>query len=344
MFAVGDKVIYHGRGQLQKWGVFVVEEIVNGRLRLENRKYLYGVDSFIKQENDNLKLDLLDDLKRKVANDPGTCSYALEFTDGVRRFQVRDICHARLTFGNYADNHRRGIVLAKAALNLSGHAFKIKKEGKLDEYVAYVDYILQRSPWKDAFLPISTQEAIESGVYLNVEEGINYCVAAAVALRTASEFPLKREAFNHVVKLGYDEHLAFVIAANILGPYQKEWGDNKPILKKYFYRCDGSHHVISGGEHTVQGLRAFFYEGVHGAKGKLYKQASCTQYYLFKSIQAQLNTIGNGLFKAIEKLFDDDFGMNIESPWGGNPYKIYPVDKEQDLMVVCETFKKAFNV
>lgn len=186
---------------------------------------------------------LLDKLLEKTKAGAGVCSYAMVDTEGEEQFQVRDICHARLT-SQYERKFYR-----TAVLEVKGH---YKEHKHQEAFKAYVDYVIHRSPWKGAFITRTTDEVISSGIALDVNMGVNYVVSAAVALRIGHEYMQLAKDFFELSSSGCPEHLAFLTASMCNG-----------------YQCKGqydiggqrgSHHVLSSCM-SLDNLKAFFFKG-----------------------------------------------------------------------------------
>ena len=186
---------------------------------------------------------LLNKLLEKTKLGSGVCSYAMVDTEGNERFQVRDICHARLT-SQYERKFYR-----TAVLEVKGH---YKEHKHPEAFKAYVDYVINRSPWKGAFITRTTDEVISSGIALDVNKGVNYVVSAAVALRIGHEYMHLAKDFFELSSSGCPEHLAFLTASMCNGYHckgQYELGGQ-----------NGAHHILSSGM-SLDNLKAFFFKG-----------------------------------------------------------------------------------
>jgi hypothetical protein len=178
------------------------------------------------------KPSLLRELNKLVEKDGhvGTCSYALEFESGHRRFQHADVCHARIAYPYY-NAHNKERVIKNLALHIRGHAKKIPVAyGELREelYWFYVDYILNRSPWSSMFVGNKSIEDIkkEGGVYVDVSRGINEIASAAIALRMGSEFPYILNPFYLLCQSGCNEHFAWLFAQHFPGTANVAYKEN----------------------------------------------------------------------------------------------------------------------
>lgn len=145
-----------------------------------------------------------EELREKTGNSPSTCSYALEFSNGRRRFQVRDACHARLKKQNsyekdYEEEKRNNVVAA--VCDIAGHYHEAPDK---EAYKQAIVYLLNDSPYKQVYITKSWEDALREGVYLNVtKESNSHCVTGAIALREASESPKQTEMFGYLVKSGF---------------------------------------------------------------------------------------------------------------------------------------------
>lgn len=197
---------------------------------------------------------LLRKLREKVGANAGTCSYAMIDTNGVECFQVKDACHARMIDGY---NVRKYNV---CVLDVKGH---YDTHPNKEEFKTYVDYIVHRSPWKNAFITRTTDEVVNEGIAINVDNGVNYVVSAAVALRIGHEYPNLAVDFHNLVVTGCPEHLAFITSSMMNGYNLKEY----PLKGHH-----GSHHVMCGHQ-GVAAIKSFFNEGKCN-KGAPYTGAS----------------------------------------------------------------------
>lgn len=335
MFAVGDKVQYRGRGVLPRHNALAVKRIINGFVYLEGYKARYKNDSFIKFNAEipiPVKEDLLAELTRKANKAMGTCSYALEFEDGYRRFQVSDVCHARMPFGGYSDNHKNNLVLKAVALNISNHIKRgnITEEGRRNMIRMY-EYIIFRSPWKDAFIkPADNKVPVDSGVYVNINMPFSYCVAGAIALRSVSEFPYMREMFIRMVDLGIDEHIAFIAST-----CASNGGDEYGVTLRRF---DGGHHVVNITSHKAEDLRSFFYKNKLTYVDKSYKDSINKMYKIWEVIGPARYAAASNLF---ERMCDDlpKEALINEMLWGQKYQKVL-AKEDKTIVKFCNNLMK----
>lgn len=327
MFNAGDQVFYNGRIKRYKRDQALnVRKYVNGYLWVNNDPIRYKATSFF---NANVKKpigDLLSQLNERVKEKGvGVCSYALEFESGHTRYQIADVCHARLPWGsNYpAGNADKENILKKVALNISGH-YKAFDKNK-DKYKRFVQYIIYESPWKDAFLPSNLEDVIKSGVYLDISKPYSYCVAAAIALRTGSEFRAQLEVFDRLIQLNYSPNVAFIVSScvNITWNYTD---------------FSGGHHVLNNNNMGLEGMRKFFNEGLLNLNGKSYAKSKAISYSVF-DVMAPKNakpTLNSHIWKACKDM------VIVKESWGGKSYSISVVE-DKNLVYLSNEVARLFK-
>ena len=210
---------------------------------------------------------LLKELADKTGGNPGTCSYVLEFECGHKEWHIRDVCHARLN--NYINP---GKVVKQVALNVSDH---YARAGDKDAYAAHVQYITQESPFKECFLPHPIDKILETGVLLDISKPYSRVVAAAIALRSGSEFSAKTKLFKEAIDIGFSGNVASILSTffnkNANGSLTyNQWG--------------GGHHYINSSM-LVEHLVKFYEEGFHIDSGERSYKLDCHKgFHIFDSI------------------------------------------------------------
>lgn len=182
----------------------------------------------------------------------GTCSYAVMNDKGVVKYQVNDVCHARIR-PPYLPGTLTGV-----SLMVEAHAKKIREDNSLEDealYLRAIDYILHRSPWSSVFTNKNFEENFGC-VDLDVTRGVNAVACAAIALRTCSEHTPSNTVFCALVDAGVNEHVAYIIAHSCMS---KGVGNN-----------NGGHHVFSTGC-TLDSVLSFFKTGKFLDEGAPYK-------------------------------------------------------------------------
>ena len=196
------------------------------RFRLSDNQEAVPVQKKIEKKEKTLLKSLCD----KVGDIAGTCSYAIQFEGGRIRYEVRDVCHARIYYPSYT----REAVEKKAtavALNVKGH---VARSGAA--YPDYVDYIINESPWASVFTgDKNLQTVLNSGIYLDVNRTVSELVCSAVALRAGSEFSFNNKLFKELSDMGFNKHVCWIVSQCF-----KQEGENY-----IFSSLGGGHHVLA---------------------------------------------------------------------------------------------------
>lgn len=182
-----------------------------------------------------------------------TCSYAIMDDKGVVKYQVNDICHARIRPLSFPGT------LTGVSLMVEAHAKKIRVDSSPEEealYLRAIDYILHRSPWSSIYINKDFKNNFGC-VDLDVDRGVNAVACAAIALRTCSEFASNNKVFCALVEAGVNEHVAYIIAHSCMN---KGVGNNS-----------GGHHVFSGAC-TLKSILSFFKTGKFIDEGATYRE------------------------------------------------------------------------
>lgn len=182
----------------------------------------------------------------------GMCSYAIMNDKGVVKYQVNDICHARIRPYTLAGE------FTGVSLMVEAHAVKIRNNESPEAealYLRAIDYILHRSPWSSVFTNKDFKKNFGC-VDLDVNRGVNAVACAAIALRTCSEYTANNTVFCALADAGVNEHIAYIVAH---GCMNKGVGNNT-----------GGHHVFSGNCLTTTVLE-FFKTGKFLDEGTPYK-------------------------------------------------------------------------
>lgn len=326
MFAEGDKVFYQGKGMLRKDIPYYVERVVNEFIFIGERRYQSS--SFTRKEKEPVvAVPLLQELTDKVTKaGVGVCSYALEFENGHRRFQVKDVCHARLTYGGrYCSAEEQGKKLLAVALNVSGHVAQYKDEAA-ERYKRHVQYILTESPWKDAFIQKPLGEVYTSGVYLDLTKDFWYCVAAAVALRTGSEFNNCLVMFQRLLDLNYSPNVAYIVSQLSRG-------------LDAFTSFGGGHHVFNNTDMTMESYARFFNTGkFNDCCGHSYQDSAGREYRINPLIQKQLVKNDVNLFSTVVNKLKH-IATTEQKGWGAS-FKSIKLGNPDNLIILANLFAK----
>lgn len=173
------------------------------------------------------------------------CSYGLRWEKG-QRLQINDVCYARAVYSHYTDKDDKKGKIKEIALSLK-HAIKYAKDKKAIR--KWVDFILNRSIFKDVFLTKSVQAAWRYGVQIDVNKPTSQCVAGMIGLREGWEFPSLLKAFSFLTKNGINENVAFILSRMV-------------YLENYNWQKGswGGHQTINA--INVENMRALLKEGM----------------------------------------------------------------------------------
>lgn len=272
-----------------EWAVVIDYVKPDGRLKFRGYRHLYNRNNFVLVERPRQAVPvapavkpapkappkpktLLEELTHKVNGEAGTCSYAIEFADGKRRFQIRDACHYRIrhhSTDNYCPSSKdpANVKPVAVALNISGHIKQMKPEF-VDAYKATVKYILDESPWSKAFLTRYSEDVFNSGVLMDVTQPYSFVCSAAIALRVGSEYPRSLLIFKQLIDMKYSGNVAFIMS------HIAQLEQNN----KYSLRAQGGgHHVFNTG-HAPDQFIAFFNEGKLNYNDGKYEDAARQAY------------------------------------------------------------------
>lgn len=253
----------------------------------------------------------------------------MEFKDGHRRFQIRDVCHARMPYGGrYANAAEQNNELVAVALNVAGHLEQIPKE-YVEAYKLHVKYILTQSPWKDAFIQKPLEDVYTSGVYIDISKDYWYCVAAAVALRSGSEFHRRLPTFKRLLDLQYSPNVAYIVS-------------QCSATEDSFAQFGGGHHVFNNMTMTMKSFEDFFNKGELCNKANTpYSKAEGKSYKIFALMCNDLKDDQESVLKYItDKL--KHITVEHKPGWGQKTVSI-PFDKPDNLIMLANTFAKVIK-
>lgn len=270
--------------------------------------------------------DLLEELQKKAANGVGTCSYAIQWKNGKRTFHVRDVCHARIN-RQWRGDENKDTEITHLALNLSEH-YKECPDGEKEAYKTYIDWLVNRSFVKSAFIPRKIDDILKNGVLMNVEHNINVLATAAILTRHVSEFPSKRKLFGEVVDLGFSEEIGLFVST---------FFDHKDKIV-HINRWGGGHHALSNDMDTEE-LRNTFAKGFpEKDEARPYSKFHMENYAVFKTISpsyskphaVEISTFCEKNMKGL---------TTVEGEWGS---KCRGYKGDNALVKVCASLAKYF--
>jgi hypothetical protein len=277
-----------------------------------------------------VKKTLAEQLMTKAGLNAGTCSYGIEFEDGRIRLQSHDACHARMRFGNSMSHGDSNIVKPKAvACYIRGHVHSMKDEYK-EAYKLHVKYMLNDSPWADAWLTKDVDEALKGCAMMDVTKPYSYVCSAAIAMRSGSEFashalPL----FKRLLDMKYSPHVAY-----LMSHMTQVKGEEFTVIRQ-----GGSHHVFHSGMNLNQ-VVDFFDNKKLSVNDKPYNEAFNTYYTIFKTIANEHPAENNTLFTTIR---DDnpEFLKDSQAQWV--KIKTTVVNEFNDYLKIVNTFARKFK-
>lgn len=224
-----------------------------------------------------VKKTLAEELIAKVdaVGGAGTCSYAIEFASGHRRFQSNDACHARMRWGkDYGNNDKDADKPVAVACNIHGHIKRTVAIASLESYTAFVKYMLNDSPWADAWLTKDVDEAMKGCAMMDVTKHFSYVCSAAIALRTGSEYPRFLKVFKQLIDMKYSPHVAYIMSQ------MTTIGNNGSYD---LTGQGGSHHVFH--QHMdLAKVIAFFDDKKLNVENKPYNESEKQMYTIFRTM------------------------------------------------------------
>jgi hypothetical protein len=266
---------------IKAWGHFVIVDFDGHKTRALGRKRFtrveaaggfghHGPHAMVRREQERMGVAnvaaaqqlhwLLLEL-RKMSDDgarhPGTCSY-IKGNSQTQRIsgQWADVCHARLNEAGYDE----------CALWVNHNCHMDTDEMK-EAHKAFVDWQINRGPFKDCYLTKDIDVAFKYGVLLDTKNfPIHQLKGAAIMLRTGTEYKGLLYSWWALRKEGISESAAYLTACQAL---QNGKGGAIRALN-----VSGAHHIMQRGQGMDQ-IRDRFttpmtakWEGVPYAKQK----------------------------------------------------------------------------
>ena len=178
-------------------------------------------------------------------------------------------CYARF---NYNPGRVTGLII-----DISWH-FQRMSEVMKEHYPEWITGMLRDSPFSVAFREKSFEEAMKSGVHLNVGTcSASVCIAAAVALRGYHEYPRR--------------HSTYIILRTFDIPFRTKWFLSLVLVRLaggWAVTAVGSNHCVLGDRVEKQVLLTTLREGLKEDLIKSYAKAGGT-YQLFKTVGGERN-------------------------------------------------------
>jgi hypothetical protein len=200
-------------------------------------------------------LEMRNNLAKLADNNPGLCSFAKYVSKnnkGRAFMHYAAPCHANIDAPRWGEaaNFQQGGVVEALILNIEGHRRKFITAAGKTKYTRFVDYIIHRSPFKSAFVPVANiEDYFKLGVVCRTDVPSFIIKAGAVALREKTEFPGSFIAFNKLLELGHSENTAELLSACL-------YYDNGWIFKDF-----QNGHQVWHADHQADCLLAFMKRG-----------------------------------------------------------------------------------
>ena len=189
---------------------------------------------------------------QNVANQRiGLCSFAQLVSKKIKDEHINAACHASVgRCYSYSARHEGVREINELILSIKGHIDQFPK-GMQEDYKKNVEYILDRSPWRIAFVPEPMDVRWELGVRCNVNLPTEIVKAAAISLREMNEFSYRLPVFSRLVKEGHSENTAKLLA-----------GCTRIVDQdKYVYSEFSNAHQIWWADFNAESLFTFFRKG-----------------------------------------------------------------------------------
>jgi hypothetical protein len=199
----------------------------------------------------------------------GCCSYAFTFNDGTRKLDLGAACHASL-------GYKKESPVKELVYGLSFDERKVIPEHKA-AFKLYVDYILNKSPWRGCFITKKYDVGVKREVLMNVTRSKHRIAAACIALRMGREWQSALlDMFKEMLDKGYSGHTAIMFGMMCIRR------DKDKII---FNAFGGGHQALHRGM-CVANLALFFKKGyVLDKKNKPFTQDS-HYYSVFNYIES----------------------------------------------------------
>jgi hypothetical protein len=197
--------------------VTVVIAADNGWFACDNG-YSYPAEAFRIPNEEEKKLAIgallrkaqADNIPLAKAKAGGVSSFTIWFEkDGKidKKDIFAGICHAGLSYSAYKEDGK----IVGVTDYLFPYETQVAKDQHAD-YKAFVDYVINRSPWHSFWKKSSVDRALKEGLQLKADVPAMQVASACVALRMGKEFAAnKLPIFTMLVNAGYEEAVAWVL-------------------------------------------------------------------------------------------------------------------------------------
>lgn len=276
-----------------------------------------------------VKKTLAQQLMDNAGNRAGTCSYGIEFEDGRIRLQAHDACHARMRWGSrMSGTDKDNSKPIAIACYIRGHVHSMKDEYK-EAYKLHVKYMLNDSPWADAWLTKDVDEALNGCAMMDVTKPFSYVCSAAIAMRSGSEFPEFLPMFKRLLDMKYSPHVAYLMSHMT----QVKGGEFTVINQ------GGSHHVFHSGM-FLNKVVDFFDNKKINFEDKPFNESPNTYYTIFKTIANDVPEDKGTLFTTIRDA-NPEFLKESQIHWV--KLRTTVVTEFNDYLKIVNTFARKFK-
>lgn len=148
---------------------------------------------------------------KKATHGGGVSSYALRFSHRGDKVHANDVCNARMKWPNW-EGKAEGETLNEIVMDVNKTISKRFNAKERRQFLPYLNFILNDSPWAKCFITKSTSVAMRHGVKFNVDMGVSQLMGAAIALREGWEYGWKIPMFNKLLKK-YPPIVAYMVAS-----------------------------------------------------------------------------------------------------------------------------------
>lgn len=261
-----SNVLEHGKR-------YDVRKRINGYVYVRGMAQRFKEASFKFPENVVkvvIKQSLGDELNAKIGK-VVTCAFAIEYSDGERRFNPTAPCHAAISWGSYNDRNVNKNAKPVALFN----SLKFGYEGKdKEELIRCMTWFANESLYKEAFATPFKPEMVNDGVYMNVNATMNTIAGALIGMRQFTEHPQMRKNFVKFLDLGYSPNVSYVAACLKVG------------YSPQVFRSSGGGHDMLHRNMTIDDLAKTFNEGKlnHVENDKPYNESRGRGYFVWKTI------------------------------------------------------------
>jgi hypothetical protein len=202
------KYIGNRSNVLVKGNAYRLRKRVNGYVYLEGLMQRFKETSFDLPDVKPKVVSLGNELNKKF-NKVGVCAFAIEFSNGKRRFNQGAPCHAAITWGTYNDNGLPKDAVPTELFN----SFKYNYDGQdKEDIIRCFSWFINESIFKDAFAERFTPEMVNHGIRMNVNANMNLVAGALIGIRQFTEFPVRRKLFIQLLDLQYSPNVAYLCA------------------------------------------------------------------------------------------------------------------------------------